>query len=137
MVGEVAVDAGRLDIAEALLAKGRPLAESSGERIAEPELERVAGRLALARGDSDAARAAFERALERARVIGTPVAAVHAARELAELRAVAGRTPDARAVVAAALDDLPESSATAEIAAARSLLDSMALGTRGTRATAA
>jgi predicted ATPase len=89
VVAELAVDAGRLDVAEALLAEGRPLAASSGERIAEPELERVAGRLALARGDRDGAGRAFARAFRAARALGTPVAALHAARELAALRATA------------------------------------------------
>ena len=90
VVAEIALDAGRLDLAEALLAEARPLAASSGERIAEPDVERVTGRVARARGDHELAERAFARALARARVIGTPVAALHAARELAELRAAAG-----------------------------------------------
>jgi predicted ATPase len=91
VAAEIAVDADRLDVAEALLAEGRLLAASSGERIAEPDLERVAGRLALARGDRDRAEESLVRALERARAVGTPIAAASAARELAGLRAAADR----------------------------------------------
>jgi ATP/maltotriose-dependent transcriptional regulator MalT len=137
VVAELAVDAGRLDVAEALLAEGRALAASSGERIAEPELARVTGRLALARGDRGGAEAAFARALDRARVVGTPVAAVHAARELAEMRAAAGALAEARALVAAVLDELPDGEATAGVAAARALLDRLASGAYGTLRAAA
>jgi predicted ATPase len=87
VVAELAVDAGALDGAEALLADGRALAASSGERVAEPELARVAGRVALARGDRNRAQRAFERALELARGVGMPVAARQAERELADLLA--------------------------------------------------
>jgi DNA-binding SARP family transcriptional activator len=128
VVAELAVDAGRLDVAEALLAEGRPLAASSGERIAEPDLERVGARLALARGDRDGADRALARALGQARRLGTPVAAVQAARELAELRSTAGCAADARALVAAALDELPDADATAAGSAARALLDRLASG---------
>ena len=137
MVAELAVDAGRLDVAEALLAEARLLVASSGERIAEPDLARVTGRLALARGDHRGAEAAFVRALERARVVGTPVAAVHAARELAEMRAAAGCRAEARALVAAVLDELPDGEATAGVAAARALLDRLASGVYGTLRAAA
>jgi class 3 adenylate cyclase len=90
VVAELAVDAGRLDVAEALLADGAQLAASSGERIAEPELERVTGRLALARGDRHGAQRALARALDAAARIGTPIVAAHAARDLADLRATVG-----------------------------------------------
>jgi DNA-binding SARP family transcriptional activator len=86
VVAELAVDAGRDDVAERLLARGRALAASSGEAIAEPDLERVAGRLALARGDLDGAERAFVRALERGRLVGTPLPALRAGDELAVLR---------------------------------------------------
>jgi DNA-binding SARP family transcriptional activator/tetratricopeptide (TPR) repeat protein len=131
MVAEVALDAGRLDVAESLLAEARPLTASSGERIAEPDVERVTGRLAAARGDHALAERAFARALERARVIGMPSGALHAARELAELRAAAGCVPEARSLVAAVLDELPDQQATAEVAAARALLDRLASGAHG------
>jgi DNA-binding SARP family transcriptional activator len=137
LVADLAVDAGRLDVADALVAQGVSLAESSGERIAEPELERVAGRLALARGDRDGAERAFVRALERARRIGTPIAAVHAARELAELRATAGCASDARAVLTAVLDELPETTAPPAVTAALLLLDRLAFDVYGTAAAAA
>jgi DNA-binding SARP family transcriptional activator len=131
VVAEIALDAGRLDVAEALLADARPLAASSGERIAEPDVERVTGRLARARGDHELAERAFARALERARVIGMPAGALNAARELAELRAAAGRLPEARSLVAAVLDELPDPQATAGVAAARVLLDRLASGAYG------
>jgi predicted ATPase len=89
VVAEIAVEAGRLEVAEALLADGARLAASSGERIAEPELERVAGRLMLARGDRDGAERAFARACAWAANVGTPPLAARAARDLAELRATA------------------------------------------------
>jgi DNA-binding SARP family transcriptional activator len=90
VVAELAVDAGSLDVAEALLADGRSLAASSGERIAGPELARVAGRLALARGDRNRAQHAFARARELARTLGMPIAAGRAERELAELHPADG-----------------------------------------------
>jgi predicted ATPase len=131
VVADIALDAERLDVAEALLAEARPLAASSGERIAEPDVERVTGRLARARGDHELAERAFARALGRARAIGTPAGVLHAARELAELRAAAGCLPEARALVAAVLDELPDQQATAGVAAARALLDRLASGAHG------
>jgi tetratricopeptide (TPR) repeat protein len=137
VVADLALAAGRLDVAEALLAEGRALAASSGERIAEPDLERVAGRLARARGDREGAERALVRALEISRALGTPVVGVDAARELAELRATAGAPADARALVAAALDELPDTAGTGPwVAAARRLLDRLASGAVGTPAAA-
>jgi len=83
------------------------------------------------------AKRAFVRALERARVIGTPAGAVHAARELAELRAAAGGLPEARSLLAAVLDELPDPRATAGVAAARALLDRLASGAHGALSAAA
>ncbi|MGZ6708398.1 MAG: BTAD domain-containing putative transcriptional regulator [Solirubrobacteraceae bacterium] len=87
LVAELAVEAGRLGLAEELIAEGWSLAASSGERIAEPDLERVSGRLALARGDRAGAERALADAVDRARDTGIPVAARFAAQELAEVRA--------------------------------------------------
>jgi len=137
-VAELAVDAGRHDVAETLLAEGRALAASSAERLAEPDLERVVGRLARARGDRDGAQRAFARALELGRLQGMPVTVVHAARELAELRAAGGSGPEARALVAAALDELPEADqASPPVAAAWALLDRLATGAYGAARAAA
>ena len=66
-----------------------------------------------------------------------PVAAVHAALELAELRATAGRAAEARALVAAVLDELPDGGATAGVVAARPLLDRLASGAYRAAAAAA
>jgi hypothetical protein len=93
----------------------------------------------------DAGRAALELALRlrrvaeavRARLIGTPAGAVHAARELAELRAAAGGLPEARSLLAAVLDELPDPRATAGVAAARALLDRLASGAHGALSAAA
>jgi DNA-binding SARP family transcriptional activator len=137
VVAELALDAGRPDVADDLLAEGRALAASSGERIAEPELGRVAGRLALNRGDRDGAERSLARAVELAREIGTPVAGLRAAAELAELRAAAGSTPEARALVVAALDELPDASGIPAVAAARALVDRLASGAYGDTRTAA
>jgi hypothetical protein len=60
-----------------------------------------------------------------------PAGALNAARELAELRAAAGRLPEARSLVAAVLDELPDPQATAGVAAARVLLDRLASGAYG------
>jgi DNA-binding SARP family transcriptional activator len=136
-VAELAVDVGRLDAAESLLARGWWRAACSGERIAEPDLKRVAGRLALARGDHEGARHALAAAVARARRLGTPFAAVQAARELAQLRAADGATADARALLAGVLDELPETTTTSVVAAARRLLDELASDARGAAATAA
>ena len=90
LVAELAVEAGRLELADEFLSEGRSLAASSGERIAEPDLERVSGRLALARGDAAGAERSLATAVDRARAVGIPVAELHAALELAELRSAAG-----------------------------------------------
>jgi len=87
LVAELAVEAGRLELAEGLVAEGWSLAAASGERLADPDLERVSGRLALARGDRAGAERALTDALDRARDTGIPVVARHAALELAQVRA--------------------------------------------------
>jgi DNA-binding SARP family transcriptional activator len=131
VVAELALDAGRPEVADDLLAEGRALAGSSGERVAEPDLERVAGRLALLRGDRDAAERAHERALDLSRALGTPVAGLRAAHELAELRAAAGATAHARALVVAALDELPGAGGIPAAVAARALVDRLGAGASG------
>lgn len=78
--GQIALRAGRLELAEALLARGERLAGPPGARRGEPAsgttaaaLERLAARIDLAHGRAASARRRFGRAARRARSCGDEI----------------------------------------------------------------
>ena len=93
VVAELAVDAGGLDVAEALLADGRAARRVVGraDRRAGARARHRAPRAGPRRPPRRAARARAGARRGRA-VIGTPIVAVHAARDLAELRTASDRS---------------------------------------------
>jgi adenylate cyclase len=113
-----------------VLADALSLAERGLERHLEPELHRRMGELLVRSGKSDDAEATFRRALEATR--GETVyprlrsLELRAATSLARLLAGRGRREEARQVLAPVYAAFTEGFATADLRAARALLDQLA-----------
>ncbi len=93
---ENAIDGGRLDDAEAILAPALQQAAEAGERYWEPQLLRLKAGIARARGgDDEAVAALLAQAAKAARDMGAPVLEAMALLDLEDLRAMR-RGRDAR-----------------------------------------
>jgi predicted ATPase len=84
-LAEAFVTVGRLDEAASVVAEARRQAEETGEHAFESELCRVQGEILVRRGETDAAVAAFERAVEVASGQGAWLFALRSAVALARL----------------------------------------------------
>jgi len=98
MAADTLLDVGRLDAAGERLEAARRWLESGGNREQHAEATRLAGELALARGDAAAARRAFAAAREAAEESGGAAALLAARLGLVRAELAAGRA--ARAVAA-------------------------------------
>lgn len=89
------------------------------------ELLRTRGELALRQGGDAEAEADFLRALDLARQQGTPSWELRAATSLARLRRDQGRRGEARDLLAGIYDRFTEGFATADLVAARALIEEL------------
>jgi class 3 adenylate cyclase/tetratricopeptide (TPR) repeat protein len=114
--------AGALDAATAALEEGFSEVEAMGGHYAWlPELHRLRGELALARGAAGEAEASFERALELARRQACPPHELRAAMSLGRLLRSSGREERARELVERAYRAFEEGFDTLDLREARAL----------------
>jgi class 3 adenylate cyclase/tetratricopeptide (TPR) repeat protein len=127
LLAEGLLEAGRLDECLTTIDEALANAHATGEVHFEPELHRVRGlallrRAERERGSVDAARQAFDRALELAREQGARWLELRAALALARLLRAEGRTESARELLSAVHAAIGEGHDTREMQAAAALL---------------
>ncbi|MBL8289964.1 MAG: AAA family ATPase [Rubrivivax sp.] len=123
---EGSILAGHLDGAQACVDEGLAVVERTGERQLESELRRLAGELALARGDAAAAESSLRQACVvalRQRRLGF---ALRAATSFAKLMAGDGRQARARKLLLPLLARWHEGRSTRDVQRAQALADSLA-----------
>jgi predicted ATPase len=122
---------GQVAEARAAVDKGLASADRGGERVYYPELLRLKGELLLRQADgqldSDAEQS-FSAALGLARQQGALALELRAALSLARLRVTQGRQDEARGIVAAIYDRFTEGFGTADLRAARAMLEALPIG---------
>jgi class 3 adenylate cyclase/predicted ATPase len=126
ILAQTYLQAGRWREAQEQLDVALRRVEDTDERWYESELHRLAGEIALARGEAADAGAQFKRALGVARAQSARMWALRAAIRLARLWRDAGRTAEARALLAPILDGLTEGFELADLVEGRALLDELA-----------
>jgi class 3 adenylate cyclase/predicted ATPase len=126
ILAETYLQAGRWREAREQLDVALRLVEDTDERWYEAELHRLAGDIALARGDAADAEAQFKRALDVATAQSARIWALRAGSRLARLWRDAGRITEARALLAPILNDLSEGFDLADLVEGRVLLDELA-----------
>jgi len=119
------VDRTKLDEGLAAVDEGFAYAERSTERGFLAELHRVRGELLLVKGDEAAAEESLRTALDMSQQQQARGFELRAATALARLLVSSGRTPGAHAVLDPVYRWFDEGRGTADLAAARILLDGM------------
>ena len=124
LAADAAIANGRFDLAETLIEDGLRAAETQNEGFVLAELQRQQGLLAQERGDTTAARAAFEAALATARSQRAGVYELRAALELARLHEREGGDGLASAgdVLRSVLNAFPPTKGLPELGLAAALL---------------
>jgi predicted ATPase len=118
--------AGKVDEALVLLDDALQIAESTGERWLEAELNRHKGQLMLRQGDSEAAEELYRKALVTAEEQQAKLWELRAAVSLARLRRDQGRPSEAHDLLAPIYGWFTEGFDTADLKEARALLDQLA-----------
>jgi class 3 adenylate cyclase/predicted ATPase len=125
---------GKLDRAEALLARASTCLDRNQERYVEPEIERIRGQLVLRRAESaltdkessyEAAEHAFRRAMEIADEAGTKSLQLRAAISLARLFILRRNTTEAERVLRQSYDCFAEGFDTPDLVEAKTILDEL------------
>jgi predicted ATPase len=117
--------AGRIEEGLRVVDEGFSYAEASGEHGFDHELHRVRGELQLATGRVTEAEASFRAAVAEARRRDARSFELRAATCLARLLAASGRADEARATLAPVLDWFTSGQNTADLSAARELIDEL------------
>jgi tRNA A-37 threonylcarbamoyl transferase component Bud32/tetratricopeptide (TPR) repeat protein len=125
VLGEMLGAVGRVDEGLAAIAAGRQHAEQFAEGGYVAELHRAHGRLLRLTGDDAAAEAAFRQALAYAAGQQAKSFELRSATQLAELLTQTGRRDEAKAMLGPIYGWFTEGHATADLLAARRLLDSL------------
>ena len=125
ILAEALCQAGRIEAARTVVADALDHVARLGERDSEAELHRIEGMLHHASGDGAAAEQAFRRALEIARAQKALSWELRAATGLAGLLIERGESGPARATLAPVLAQFTEGLQTADLLAARALLDGL------------
>ncbi|HVU52613.1 MAG TPA: AAA family ATPase, partial [Polyangia bacterium] len=102
--GDVLVELGRLDEAEAVVTEGLAMCEERRIHAYEPALLRLRGEISSRRGDARSAEEAFRRSIGVAQEHGALTFELAAAIPLAELQASEGRASEGKALLASLLD---------------------------------
>jgi tetratricopeptide (TPR) repeat protein len=123
LLGEAHARAGRIEQGLAAVQEGFDHAERTTERGFTAELHRVRGRLLALGGDREGAVASLRAALARAREQEARSFEIRAATDLARLLHEDGRDPEALAELEPIYDWFTEGLDTADLMAARTLLD--------------
>ncbi|TQF27180.1 transcriptional regulator [Bradyrhizobium sp. UNPF46] len=118
---------GRIEQGAELIDEATRLVDRSGDHLYMPELLRMKGRvlLSLPEPDAEQAEARFMQALDLSRRNGAKAWELRAAIDLAGVIAERGRRDEARQLLQLALEGFAEGSATADIRAADSLLETL------------
>jgi predicted ATPase len=109
-----------------LLDEALQIAERTGDRWVETELNRRKGQLLLRQGDSEAAEELYRKALGIAREQEAKLWELRAAMSLARLRRDQDRRAEARGLVAPVYGWFTEGFATRDLKDAKALLDQLA-----------
>jgi predicted ATPase len=126
ILAETYLQAGRWPEAQEQLDVALRRVQDTDERWYESELHRLAGEIALARGDVADAEVQFKRALDVATAQSARMWALRAATRLTHLWRDAGRTAEARALLAPILDGFTEGFEMADLVEGKALLDELA-----------
>ena len=116
------------EVAQGLTAIGEALewSERTEQRLGDPELLRIKGELIVSSGDADAAAEDyFRQSIDLARQQGALAWELRAALSLARLRMTQNRRLEARRILEPIYDRFTEGFATADLAAAKTCLDSL------------
>jgi class 3 adenylate cyclase/tetratricopeptide (TPR) repeat protein len=125
-LGQAYLAAGLLDDARAAVEGGLAMSEQTGQPLFDANLRQLAARILLARGGAPAdAEAMFWSAIEIARRQQTRSFELRAATGLAQLLRDTDRSDEARALLAPLYLRFTEGFATADLVAARTLLESL------------
>jgi predicted ATPase/DNA-binding winged helix-turn-helix (wHTH) protein len=116
---EAAIDAGRIADARAIMSA---IGDEEREYWSKPEVARVRGRMALARGDDAAAQRHFLEAMAIAQTQGALSWELRAVMDLANLRAARGAKQEARESLAKVYDRFTEGFETIDLLRARRLM---------------
>ena len=125
LFGGALLRAGRLDEAARALEEARAVAAATRQYAYAAEQRRLDAEILLLRGDSVEAEAAFRDAIGIASRQSAHWLELRAARGLAQLFVVAGRTEDARGILQPVLDGLTEGHDTADYRLGAGLLASL------------
>jgi len=129
LLAEACLGAGRVAQGRAALTAARALRDKNGEHYWESEIDRLEGELHLVESpvDADAAERCFERALGVAREHGARSLELRAATSLARLLGARGGSEQrrGRALLVAVYDTFTEGHETADLVAAKTLLDAL------------
>jgi predicted ATPase len=127
LMAEACGTAGRVDEALAVLHEALAIVERNGSRYYEAELSRLEGELLLASEEPDetGAEASFRKAIATARGQGAKSFELRAATSLARLMGRQGRLEEAHALLAPVYAWFTEGFDTADLKAAKALLDSL------------